>query len=121
MLELEIENKVCEYCLANLGVRSIKLNLTGNTGWPDRLFFIPGGAPLLMEFKRPGLHPEPRQRLIHAFLEYNAYDIQVHTAFETAVEAVEARLAAVAESGWRPNAEKAEFRMVPPQVSEKSR
>ena len=48
-----------------LGVPSIKLNLKGNRGWPDREFWIPGGRPLLIEFKLPGEEPDPLQAHRH--------------------------------------------------------
>ena len=35
------------------GIIVLKLNLIGNTGWPDRLFLY-GGQVVFIEFKRPG-------------------------------------------------------------------
>jgi len=40
-LESSIEAAACKKIKAELGVDSLKLNLRGNRGWPDRLFFIP--------------------------------------------------------------------------------
>lgn len=121
MLEVAIEDAACTLCLEQLGVRSIKLNLTGNTGWPDRLFFIPGGRPLLIEFKQPGETPEPRQRLIHAFLSYNNYDIETHTTTQGAVQAVTARLAAAVEAGWQPSTGKAQLSLAAACLSKEGR
>ena len=60
-LENYTERKVVEWAREQ-GIASIKLNLMGNVGWPDRLFLIPGGKPLLMEFKRAGLRPTKLQQ-----------------------------------------------------------
>jgi hypothetical protein len=46
--EADIENWVVEEALKRYGVPSLKLNTQGNTGWPDRAFWIPGGRPLLI-------------------------------------------------------------------------
>ena len=102
MAEVDIETRVVDRALNELGVRSIKLNLRGNTGWPDRLFFIPGGRPLLIEFKDLGEDPEPRQGLIGQFLEYNKYDYAVHDDAEAAFNAVKQHLESAITAGWRP-------------------
>jgi hypothetical protein len=121
MLESRIEALAVHRCLNELGVRSLKLNVTGDRGWPDRLFFIPGGVPLFIEFKQPGQVPEARQRLIHAFLEYNGYGIETHDSVASAVKAVQARVEAAARCGWAPDVEKAKRRLVAAQLSEKGR
>jgi hypothetical protein len=47
-----VERPVCRW--ADLvGLKHVKLNLQGRRGYPDRLFFVPGGKPLFIEFKRP--------------------------------------------------------------------
>ena len=91
--EAVIERCACERALRELGVRSLKLNVTGSTGWPDRLFFIPGGRPLFIEFKRPGEEPDPKQRHIHEVLKHNGYEVQVHDTIDGAVQAVAAAVA----------------------------
>ena len=90
--ETAIERCACGRALRELGVRSLKLNITGNTGWPDRLFFIPGGRPLFIEFKRPGEEPGPKQRHIHAVLKHNGYEVQVHDSIDGAVDAIKRRV-----------------------------
>jgi hypothetical protein len=59
--EVALRDKVCHDALWQLGVRSLQLNLHFDAGWPDRIFLIPGGLPLFMEFKRPGYVPRPLQ------------------------------------------------------------
>jgi hypothetical protein len=61
VLENVLRDKVCHDALWQLGVRSLQLNLHFDAGWPDRMFLIPGGRPLFMEFKRPGSVPRPLQ------------------------------------------------------------
>lgn len=58
-----------------LGVPSLLLNLRYDNGWPDCLFLITGGRPLLMEFKRPGKDLEPLQVERRETLEKLNYDV----------------------------------------------
>lgn len=47
-----------------LGVLSVKLTTLGargTSGWPDRLFILPGGRVLWMELKAPGRKPTKLQ------------------------------------------------------------
>lgn len=92
--EASIEDKVVARAHAELGVYGLKLSLVGDTGWPDRQFFIPGGRPLFIEFKAPGEKPEPRQVYIRKFLTNHGYDIQTHTTEEGALQAIQAALEA---------------------------
>lgn len=101
MKESKIENDVSRRALYELGVASLKLNLRGNNGWPDRLYLIPGGRPLLIEFKRPGEEPRPLQVHRHAQLKMLNYHVEVHDdqleAFKAIAKALEA--ARVSEEG----------------------
>jgi hypothetical protein len=87
-LEAVIEQYVVDYVLVRWRVRSIKLNLQGNNHWPDRQFFIPGGKPLFIEFKRLGEVATPPQQLIHKALRYHGYKVEVHDNRRTALCAV---------------------------------
>ena len=66
-----MEQTVVDRALREYGVRSIKLNISGNNDWPDRLFFIAGGRPLLIEFKAHGEDPNSGQTLVHQFLQHH--------------------------------------------------
>lgn len=99
MREASIEETACRKALDELSVRSLKLNGSGNTGWPDRVFFIPGGKPLFIEFKQPGESAEPRQALIHKFLKYHGYQITVEDSVEGALKAVRTSLATAVAAG----------------------
>jgi hypothetical protein len=62
--------------------------------WPDRLFFIPGGRPLLIEFKKPGKVPTPKQAHRIKELRELGYDVEVCDSKEQGVEAIRSRLCA---------------------------
>lgn len=51
-LEAKIEREVVRWAMAH-GILTLKLNLIGNTGWPDRIF-LHQGEMVFVEFKRPG-------------------------------------------------------------------
>ncbi len=67
------------------GLMTLKLNVTGHRGWPDRIVFLPGGRAVFCELKRPGGKLRPLQEHVHAQLK--ALGFQVAT-FADAVEAV---------------------------------
>lgn len=46
-----VENPVVKLA-RRLGVPVLKVNPLWMAGWPDRIFFVPGGKPLIIEFKR---------------------------------------------------------------------
>lgn len=89
VLETKVERDTCRDALRKEGVPNMKmLHTGGETGWPDRIFFIAGGRPLIIEFKRPGEKPSPKQQYIHAILRELGYDVQVHENKDTALEAI---------------------------------
>lgn len=77
ILEKEnIENPVVAYAKRR-GIRFLKLNTAGNHGWPDRLFFVPGGRPIIIEFKRPGGEVSGQQSDHIGYLKRMGYDAYV--------------------------------------------
>jgi len=74
-LETDLERAVCTYADKH-GILHIKLNLRGRRGFPDRLFFIPGGKPLMIEFKREGEEPRRLQSYIHSQLVGLGYRVE---------------------------------------------
>lgn len=82
--ESKIEQKACDLVLKYLGVVGSKLSVIGDTGYPDRVFWLPYGRPLLIEFKKPGEEPEPKQVEIHRRLRRLGYQVEV---YDTAAEA----------------------------------
>jgi hypothetical protein len=89
VLESQIERAACEKIRDKLGITCIKLVTPGATGYPDRLFWIPGGKPLLIEFKRPGEPPDPIQIHIHAQLRDLGYYVIVCDSVESAMHVVQ--------------------------------
>lgn len=87
-LEHDLEQGTRDDALRLYGVNSIKMNLRGNVGWPDVLFWIPGGIPLIIEFKLPGEEPDPIQYARHIFLLHQGYALEVHTDKSEALEAI---------------------------------
>lgn len=92
MRESKIERDAVDLVWKHLGIIGSKLVTPGDTGYPDRIFWIPGGRPLLIEFKRPGEEPEPKQEYIHGQLKQLGYQVEVHDnairAFSAVIEAV---------------------------------
>lgn len=73
-LERHVEKTVCIWADAR-GIKHTKLNGFGQRGKPDRVFWIRGGRPALIEFKRPGEEPSRLQR--YHLEEFKALGYQV--------------------------------------------
>lgn len=86
ILETKIENRACEIAKNELGIASIKLNVSGNTGIPDRLFLIPGGKPLFIEFKRPGGVVSAKQKFWIKLLTKLKFKVKVCDSVEEAIK-----------------------------------
>lgn len=91
-LEIEIEQKACEIALEELGVTNVKMKAAGFNGYPDRQFFIPGGRPLFIEFKRPGEPLDPLQVIIINRLRYYGYQVEVADSVEEAIDFIKGAL-----------------------------
>lgn len=88
MYESEIESTTARRALEELGVFSIKLKSTQERGYPDRIFLIPGGRPLFVEFKVPGKSAEAYQVMIHKRLRHAGYQVEVHDNVEKSLRAI---------------------------------
>ncbi len=97
-LEGDDEDWVAAQAMARYAVFSLHLHSAENTGWPDRLYLIPGGKPLFIEHKRKGEAPRARQRLIHARLRHAGYDVAV---CDTRLGALDAVMGAVVSAKAR--------------------
>ncbi len=73
-LEARLERQAVTHARKR-GIDSIKLNLQGRRGWPDRLFLLPRGRPLFIELKRVGKKLRPDQERVHARLKPPGYKI----------------------------------------------
>lgn len=76
--------------MARRGIHTLKLNLHGNRGWPDRLVLVPGGTPVFIEFKRPGKTAEPLQESRHRILQAAGYIVNVFDDLSVAVSYIDA-------------------------------
>jgi VRR-NUC domain len=75
-LESEIEAAVSEWC-DERNILHAKFSPMGQAGWPDHIYFLPNGRPLLVEFKRPGEQPRKLQRYKLGLLEELGYAVFV--------------------------------------------
>lgn len=82
-LESATESKVVDDAYRKLGIPSIKVR--GVTGFPDREFFVRGGRPLIVEFKRPGEVLRPQQEFWVSRLQELDYLVEVHDSYEEAM------------------------------------
>ena len=93
MIESKIEQKAVDLVWKWLGIEGEKLKIIGNTGYPDRIFWMPGGIPLMIEFKAPGEKPRPKQLEVHKKLINLGYKVEVHDnefdAFQAVIQAVD--------------------------------
>ena len=69
-----VERAVVRWAEAR-AIEHTKLNLMGNRSWPDRCFWLAGGRPLLMEFKRLGQRPRKQQQAKIELLKRLGYDV----------------------------------------------
>lgn len=74
-LESRIEQKTTEYA-TKLGMMNLKLNVKGQTGWPDRLYIWKGHV-WFIEFKAPKQKPRPLQEEIHKRLRAHFIEVRV--------------------------------------------
>ena len=90
--ETKIELQACDLIFGNLGIGSLKVNVRGNTGWPDRIFWVPGGKPLIIEFKTPDGVLSPKQIYHIERLKKDGYNVEV---CDNAIDALYAAIRAV--------------------------
>lgn len=89
VLESEIEGKCVEKVLKELGIFSIKLEKTQESGYPDRVFLLKMGVALFIEFKREGEETTTRQKLIHERLKHHGFPTHVAYSVEEGFRLVE--------------------------------
>lgn len=88
-----VEEPVVKYAVS-LGIKVLKVNPLWAAGWQDRIFFVPGGKPLIIEFKRPGGESSPLQKQRHKELIEAGYDHHVIDDKEEGKALVRSRLEA---------------------------
>jgi hypothetical protein len=113
-LEAEIEDEVCKQAL-ELGVTNAKLKSPSSRGYPDRIFFIPGGKPIFIEFKRPDGKLSRGQLIILRRLRHYGYRVEVCDNVKEAIAHIKAALesALVSEKSCKVPARTRKRRAVP--------
>jgi hypothetical protein len=74
VLESSVERRVKQWADAH-GILNCKFTATGSAGWPDRIFWIAGGRPKLVEFKKQGESPTKLQ--LHRMRQLKNLDYDV--------------------------------------------
>lgn len=89
-----VENPVVKLA-QQLGIPVLKVNPLWSAGWPDRVFFVPGGKPLIIEFKR-GTDSKLRAKQLEviAKLKANGYDVHSCNTVEEGKAYLRSRLEA---------------------------
>lgn len=91
-LEATIENSICTKAREQWKLIHRKMNGMGFNSWPDRMFFLPGGKPLLIEMKRKGRNATEDQARLHDQLRDLGYDVIVVDSVEDGMLALKARM-----------------------------
>lgn len=84
--EIVVEQKVCDWAEAN-GWLVRKCVYAGRRGSPDR-WFLKSGRLVLIEFKRPGQHPDAQQVREHDRLKSAGFPVFVVTTVEAGLVAL---------------------------------
>lgn len=97
-IENNVRDEVVRWArISRIPALFLKLNVTGQRGWPDRVLLWKGndrGHVLFIEFKRPGEEPRPMQELIHNMIRAAGFDVEVFDDEFTAMENIKARILA---------------------------
>jgi hypothetical protein len=95
-----VENP-CVRHARELGLKVLKINPLWAAGWQDRIFFVPGGKPLIIEFKRPGGESSKIQKERHKELIEAGYDHHVVDNKAEGIALIDARC----PKNWRDSIE----------------
>lgn len=93
-LEVDEESKFVKEAWKRWSLKVSKLQILGDTGYPDRIIWFPGGRPILFEFKREGYEPDPKQAFIHKELRSLGYIVETHTNANRAIQSLSDAVAA---------------------------
>jgi len=74
-LESKTESDAVDYAVS-LGCLTLKLNVLGRKGWPDRLFVYRGSL-IFIEFKRQGETPRKLQEYVHEKIRAHGFKTYV--------------------------------------------
>lgn len=90
-LERKLEQRCVDLARA-CGAQHLKLNVLGRRAWPDRLFMLPGGKFLIVEFKAQGGRLTPLQENVHRQLRKIGHDVNVIRSVGVFVEVLRVAL-----------------------------
>lgn len=76
-VESDIETRVVTDARKRYGIIGLKLTPRGRRHYADRLWFLPAGRVLLIEFKRPGDSPRTSQMNVHKTLALLGHTVYV--------------------------------------------
>jgi hypothetical protein len=82
--ESTVEDWANDYAWDTYGIDHVKLNTMGHANLPDQLYWIPGGRPLLVEYKKLGKKPTKIQAHTMNGLSGLGYDIEACDSRELA-------------------------------------
>lgn len=90
MLESDVIKPVLRWAKKR-GIKVLRLTFLpgAEIGWPDHVFLIEGGAPVFVEFKRPGEKPRAIQNERIDYLVSRGYAAIYADNAEEAVDAIE--------------------------------
>lgn len=101
-LESDLEGKLKSWARAH-DLLTLKLNLQGNTGWPDRVFLY-RGRQVFIELKRPGHDLKRNQPARIEELVSRGFTVGVFDELRSATSLLEATLLS---ASWRDNVHQA--------------
>lgn len=84
LTEASIERAVVRR-MQKVALRALKLNGRGMAGWPDRLFIMPDGKSIFIEFKRPGGVVSDNQENVIRRLRSAGHEVYVCYSVEAAL------------------------------------
>jgi hypothetical protein len=90
-LESQIEVAVTRWA-EERNILHLKLSLQFRRGYPDHLYFILGGRPVMIEYKRPGGRLTRLQQHIVGLLLEAGYDVAVAETKEEAIAYLESKI-----------------------------
>ena len=86
--EADIEQRASKLLFDCYGIPSIKLVMVNDAGWPDRLYVLPGGRVVWVEYKKPGERPTAIQDERHDLLTAFGHTVATYESVEEAVAGV---------------------------------
>lgn len=94
ILERDIEQRVVKEAVKLGLLPPLKMAVMGRRSWPDRLFWLPNGQIIMIEFKRPGCKPTPSQLHMHERLRNQGFKVYVIDSKEQGIQTLRSEVEA---------------------------